>query len=312
MTDSNSNTTGIVLMCVAMGLFAANDTLVKLIADTLSVPQIMALRGVFVCVLTLVWVIAAGYGRSLTQLRNPLVLLRSALEAMAGVTFFTALANLQIAELTAILLITPLLIAAGAVFIYGEKISRSGWAAIFVGFIGMLLVVKPGTESFTAYTFVGVLSAVAIAARDLLTRRINSEVSSLVVCFAGGLALFLLGFAMTAGAWAAHPLTISTLSSGTMWLGLFIAAIVVTLGNYGVILAFRQSSVSVVSPFRYSSLLWAMLAGLVIWHEVPDALALAGSGLIMGSGLYLLQRERIGRRRLAKDSGEAPALTETA
>ncbi|MES2905453.1 MAG: EamA family transporter, partial [Pseudomonadota bacterium] len=193
MNDSNTNMTGIVLMCVAMGLFAANDTLVKLISETLSAPQILLLRGVFVCAFTLVWVIAAGYGRSIAQIRNPRVLLRSGLEAFAGITYFIALANMQIAELTAVLLIAPLLIAAGAAVFYNEKISFGGWLAVAVGFIGMLLIVQPGTDHFSGYTLLGLASAVAIAGRDLITRKINTDVSSLVVCLAGGVALTLLG-----------------------------------------------------------------------------------------------------------------------
>ena len=294
---SPSNTTGIVLMCVAMGLGAGNDVIVKLLSDSLTVPQILTLRGVFVCVVSLIWVIAAGYGRSLVQMKNPLVMLRSALEAVSSISFFLALANMPIAELSAVFLVTPLLIAAGAGLFYSEKITLGGWGAIIAGFIGMLLVVKPGTDNFTSFAFYGIASAVATASRDLLTRKIKSDVSSLVVCFSAGVANMLLGVFMTMAQWSQSPLKAATLLSPTLWLGLLLAAIVVTLANYGVILAFRQSKASVISPFRYSALLWAMLAGLIIWHEAPDSIALFGSAIIMASGLYVLRSERKERRK---------------
>ncbi len=284
-------------MCVAMGLGAGNDVIVKLLSHSLSVPQILTLRGIFVCIVSLVWVIAAGYGRALVQMKNPLVIVRSGLEALSAITFFLALANMPIAELSAVFLVTPLLIAAGAGLFYSEKITLGGWGAIIAGFIGMLLVVKPGTDNFTSFAFYGIASAVATASRDLLTRKIKSDVSSLVVCFSAGLANMLLGLVMTVAEWSHSPLKAATLASPTLWLGLLLAAVVVTLANYGVILAFRQSKASVISPFRYSALLWAMLAGLIIWHEAPDSIALAGSAIIMASGLYVLRSERKERRK---------------
>lgn len=296
--NAHANTAGIILMCVAMGLGATNDVLVKLLSDTLTVPQIMTLRGVFVCSLSLAWVIATGYGRSLAQLRNPLVILRSTLEAFSSIAFFLALAQMPIGDLTALMLLTPLLIATGASIFFGEKISLSGWSAIFAGFIGMLMVVKPGSDSFSAYVFYGLAAAVLTAVRDLLTRKIKTSVSSLVVCFSAGLGNMILGLVMTVFAWSTSPVTLDMLSSVSLWLGLLIAAVVVTLANYGVILAFRQSKASVVSPFRYSSLLWSMLAGVAIWGEVPDAIAIAGSMIIIGSGLYLLRSERAETRKL--------------
>ncbi len=307
MTDSKSNTTGIILMCVAMGLATTNDTLVKFFSDTLTIPQILLLRGLFVCALSFVWVIAAGHLASLAQIRNRWVLLRSGLEALSAVAFFSALPHMPIAEIAAVFLITPLLIVTGSAIIYGEKVSYAGGAAIVAGFVGVLLIVKPGTASFSAYAFLVLASALITATRDLLTRKIKKDVSSVIVCLSGGISNMLIGLVLAAFAWTKAPLTLHVLSAGPLWLGLFVAAVVVTIANYGVILAFRYSNAAVVSPFRYTSLLWSLLAGFIVWRNIPDAYALAGSAMIIGAGLYFVQNEWVGQRRRRKLE---PALLE--
>jgi drug/metabolite transporter (DMT)-like permease len=288
---------GIVLMCVAMGLATANDTLIKLLSETLTVPQILSLRGLFACALMSTWVVAAGQLHMLKQLRNRWVLARSALEALAAITFFAALPHMPLAELSAVFLITPLLIVTGAAMIYGEKVSYAGGAALVAGFTGVLLVVKPGTDHFSLYAFLVLASALITAARDLLTRKIKSDVSSVIIGFAAGIGNMLIGLIFMALAWKANPLTLHAVANGTLWLGLLAAGVVVTLANYGVILAFRYSRASVVSPFRYTSLLWATLSGFFVWHNVPDAYAFAGSALIIGAGLYFVHTEWAGHRR---------------
>jgi drug/metabolite transporter (DMT)-like permease len=119
----------------------------------------------------------------------------------------------------------------------------------------------------------------------------------------------LIGLICTAISWKSAPLSLPALSSGTLWLGLLVAAVTVTIANYGVILAFRYSNAATVSPFRYTSLLWAMLAGFLVWHTVPDMPALAGSAMIIGAGLYFVQNEWViyRRRKLARLQ---PALLE--
>jgi drug/metabolite transporter (DMT)-like permease len=297
-------------MCVAMGLSVANDTLIKFFSDTLTIPQILLLRGVFVCVLSSVWVIAAGHAGALKQLRNRWVLARSGLEALAAITFFAALPHMPIAELSAVFLITPLLIVAGSAIVYNEKVSYAGGAAIIAGFIGVLLVVKPGTDSFSLYAFLVLASALITATRDLLTRKIKANVSSVIICCSGGISNMLIGLVFTALAWKANPLALHDVSSGTLWLGLLAAAVVVTIANYGVILAFRYSRASVVSPFRYTSLLWATLSGFLVWHNVPDLYAFIGSAMIIGAGLYFVRNEWMGYRRSRKIKTLQPALLE--
>jgi drug/metabolite transporter (DMT)-like permease len=297
MTDSNSNIIGIVLMCVAMGLASANDALIKLISDTLTTPQILLLRGLFVFVLSTAWIVIANHISSLKQLHNPWVLLRSSLEALAAVAYFSALPYMSIAELTAVFLITPLLIIAGAAIVYGEKVSYAGGAAIVAGFVGVLLIVKPGTVHFSLYAFLVLGSALLTAARDLLTRKIKDNVSSAIVCFSGGVSIALMGLILTAINWRSNPIPLHALSSPTLWLGLLIAAVVITIANYGVILAFRYSSASVISPFRYTSLLWATASGFLIWNDFPDSYALIGSAMLIAAGLYFVQNEWVLHRR---------------
>ena len=229
---------------------------------------------------------------------EPFVLLRSALEAATTITYFMGLSHMRIADLTAIFLSTPLIIIAAAALFLRQKAGLQGWAAVITGFIGVVLIVKPGTSGFTVYALLPLIAAFCAASRDLITRRIDPMISSLIVCFAAGIANMILGFTVSAAEFAKQPPGLDDLASWQIWLMLLIAAIVVTFGNYGVILACRTSNIAAVSPFRYSSLIWAMLAGFIVWHQIPDLTALAGSGLIIGSGLYLLHRERAGRRKL--------------
>lgn len=303
MLVKNSNMTGIVLMCSAMAFITMNDILVKFFSDTLTIPQILLLRGLFVSALSILWVCTLNLANALKQLINPLVLARSALEAASAITYFTALSHMPIAELCSIFLMTPLLVVTGAAIIYREKISYLGGMAIIAGFTGVLLIVKPGTADFSSYALVALAAAAFAASRDLLTRKIKHNVSSVVICCSGGIGNMLIGLTLTILAWNNAPLSAPVLSSAALWLGMLAAAVVITIGNYQIILAFRHSDASVVAPFRYTTLLWAMLGGFLIWHTIPDTLSLLGSGLIIGAGLYFMGREWKISKRPALQAG---------
>lgn len=289
-------------MCIAMVLFTVNDTLVKLSAQSLPAPHIMGLRGIFVIAFMLGWLWLSGSLHELRRMREPLVLWRSGLEAFVAFTFITAVGHMPISTLSAIFLTTPLMTTAASVVLFREQVGWRRWLAILVGFVGMLLVVKPASGDFNIYALLGIASAAGSTARDLITRRIDPATPSVLLGFGAGASVAIAGGAMG----LMLPFTMPPNLVIVMLMG---AAIMTALGNYAIIIAFRDTDISFVSPFRYSLILWAILADVIIWRAVPDALAWGGIALIVGSGVYVAHRERL---RLRAKARAEQALAETA
>lgn len=279
---------GVLAMLVAMACFCANDTLVKLTAARLPASEIMALRGAIAIVLVLAALRALGLHRRLGALARPMVLLRSLVEAAIAVCFITALARLGLAEITTLLQATPLALTALSVVVLRAKVGWRRWAAVGVGFLGVLLVVKPSAGGFTPDAGLALLSAVLVAVRDLMTRAIPPATApSLVVTFGATIAVAAVGLAIGAAApaaWVAPtPADLARLGG---------AAALVVAGNIAIVTAFRSGDMTVVGSFRYSVILWSLAMGAIVWGDRPDAIALAGAALIVVSGLYALRRER--------------------
>ncbi len=286
MSSLSANTRGIIAMCLAMVLFTINDVVVKLTAQHLPAAHIMSLRGIFVVLFMLAWLHISGGWRQLRWMRDPLIVWRSLLEALIAYTFITAVRYMPISMLSAIFLTAPLMTTAASVILFKEEVGWRRWSAILLGFIGMVMVVKPGGDDFNIYALLGIVCAAASTARDLITRRMDPSAPSLVLGFGAGASVGLAGGVMG----AVLPFVMPPL----MILGMLVfAAIMTSLGNYFIIMAFRDTDISLVSPFRYSLILWAILADIVIWHVIPDAVAWAGITLIIASGVYVAYREKL-------------------
>ncbi len=276
-------------MCAAMALFVGNDTLVKMAAVHWPSHQIMMLRGLCALAVTLALVMALGEGAGLRMLRQPIVALRCGVEGFVAYTFITALALLPIADITAILLLSPLLITMAAAFFFGEQVRWRRWLAVVAGFIGMLLVVQPTGNSLGWPALLALASTFGVAFRDLLTRRLPAEVPSTVVAFGTVLTTTLTG----GGIWLVQPGADITLQP---LLACAAAAVLVAAGNVAIVIAFRHVETSLVSPYRYTVIVWAVLSGYLVFGDVPTSMSWAGIGLIVGSGLYTLYREQQARR----------------
>ena len=278
---------GVIAMVVGMAFQVTNDAVVKLIAARLPASEIMALRGVMAIALMLAVILAAGHGPRLKTLAHPLVVLRSALEAGCCLLYVTALSGLGLAEFTSIVQATPLILTAIAVAIGWQSVGARRWAAIGVGFVGVLLVAKPSPSGVNAYAALALLSAVIMAVRDLVTRRIPGHAPSLVVTLGATIAVTLLG----AAGGAAQPASWIAPDAREIILLVGVAALVCAC-NMTIVLAFRLGDMAVVGPFRYSVILGSLILGYAVWGDRPDALGLVGAALIGGSGLYALRRER--------------------
>ena len=283
------NRRGIRAMVASQAAFAVSDTLIKLATGSLPAGEIMAIRGCFATLVLLAVILASSARDQLRHLRQPIVLLRALMEAAISVLFVLSISQLPIGNYTAILLSAPLMITAFAVLAMSAQIGWRRWLAILIGFAGVVLVAKPEAGGFTAAAGFAVACAALVAVRDLVTRRVPVHVPSLVVTFAATLATTGTGMGlMSLQAFVApHLATIA---------GLALAALGVTLGNFCVILATRHADVSVVAPFRYSNMPFALASGFLVWGDIPDRWAALGIALIVGSGLYAFYRERVRAR----------------
>ena len=293
MPSPAANRRGILAMIAAMTLFAGNDALLKLASATLPAGEIMVVRGVFAALLTLAFVMASKQITQAWSVTAPVVVLRASLEASIAFLFITSVAVLPLANITAILQATPIIMTLIAVVLGLERVGWRRWSAVIAGFVGVLLIVKPGPAGFDPYALIALATAALVAARDFATRAIRAHVPSIVITLATSIGVCLAGFLLgLAEEWrvaSAYELAI-----------LAVAAVIVTAGNFAVITAFRDTEVSVVSPFRYSNVPFAIVLGLAVFGEVPDVLALAGIALIVGAGLYTIHREQVRTREAAQ------------
>lgn len=284
-------------MAVSMAGFTANDAITKTIIETVSQGQAMLVRGVFATALIAILAWSQGALRFPAQLLNPMVALRSTCELMATVCFLAALAQMPLANISAILQALPLAVTMGAAMFMGETVGWRRWLAIAVGFVGVLVIVRPGFEGFNAYSLLGLAAVVFAAIRDLATRNMPPEMPSLLVSTATAGIVTLAGALLIVpqGGWT--PISLGQT-------GLLAAAAVLLLFGYQfIIMAMRAGDVSHVAPFRYTALIWAILLGYLVFGDVPDAAMIAGSAIVVASGLYTLYREsKVGRRKPAAES----------
>ncbi|WP_246722562.1 DMT family transporter [Aureimonas sp. OT7] len=279
------------MMIGSTALFVVNDTLTKIIMKDMSAAQVIAIRGAMVCLL----LFAIAWHRkalpSLSALSNPYLIIRTLADAGTTFLFMLALANMPIANASAIYQALPLVVTVGAALFLGEAVGWRRWTATFVGFTGVIIIVRPGMEGFSIYSIAVLLSVVTSAARDLATRRMPKGLSSITVAAITAATITMLGAALT-------PFT-GVASVTAMHFGLMAAAAVLLSAGYVVIVAaMRGGDVGFVAPFRYTALLFAIILGYLVFGELPDFWSSVGSVIVVLSGLYTIYRER--RRRTVK------------
>lgn len=283
--DLRQNTRAVVAMMTAMLAFIANDSIVKLIADRLPLGEIMFARGCMAIVIVLAIAHVTGVLREFRHIVHWTVPTRAFGEVAATVLYLTALFNMPIANATAILQALPLMVTAGAAIFLGMPVGWRRWTAIGVGFAGVMLIVRPGVTGFNLYSLVALFGVVFMALRDLVTRGMPPEVPTLGVTMATLVGVAVTGLGLSFAETWTMPLT-SDLAL------LFAAAVFINIGFVCLIFSMRVGDVSFVAPFRYSIILWAILLGYAVWGDVPDAMTLAGTFVVVGSGVYSFFRER--------------------
>jgi len=291
------NLRGALFMVIAMAAFTVNDAITKFSSQSMSMAQVLLVRGVFATLLVGMLAWKSGALARPRQAVQPLVALRVLGEAGGTVAYLLALAHLPLANVSAVQQALPLAVTMGAALFFGEGVGWRRWMAITVGFAGVLVIVRPGLEGFSAYSLLVMVSVVSCAVRDLATRRIPSDIPTLLISAVTSLAMTVLGASLlpVMGGWSPMNLHAMTL--------LALAAVLVLIGYQFIILAMRGGDISFIAPFRYTALLWAIVLGIIVFGDFPNGVMIAGSLVIVGSGLYTLYRERVtGRARAASES----------
>jgi drug/metabolite transporter (DMT)-like permease len=280
-----ANRRGILAMAAGMGCFVVNDTLVKVVSESLPAAQLIFLRGLFATALLLMISGRMGALPQLGALLDRRVVIRALFDALATLTYLTSLFHLPIANATAINMATPLFITLFAVVAFKEQVGGARWLAIATGFTGVLLVVQPSGAAFNAYALLCLGGTVLHASRDLMTRTIHRGIPSILVTLSTAVAVTLLSGALCLfSEWRPFAIT---------QLGLLAAASIFLSGGYFLLtVAMRGGEMSLIAPFRYAGLLFALVLGYAVWGDVPNALAWTGIALLVAAGLYVLHGER--------------------
>jgi drug/metabolite transporter (DMT)-like permease len=297
---SHSNIRGSLLMAAAMAAFTLNDAITKSVSAELNIGEIIVVRGLFAMVLIAAFATWRGALRPLRTLFIKPVGMRVIGEIGGTLAFLSAIAHMPLANATAILQALPLIITLGAALIFGEPVGWRRWLAIAIGFIGVLIIVRPGTAGFNEVSLLALVSVAFCTVRDLATRRIPTEIPSLFIAL-------LTTFTVSAGGAAImYPLGGWTPPSGRTVGLLAVAAVLLLIGYQCIISALRTGEISAVAPFRYTALLWAMLLGYFAFGDRPDSFMLLGAGIIVLSGLYTFYREHLRHRPVAASSSGLP------
>ena len=275
-------------MSVSVLGYILNDTIIKYFAANLPIFQTIFVRGFLVSILiTLVCIHRSAFKQSITRKDAPLVITRSILDLSATLFFLTALFNMPLANANAILQILPLTVTLfGAIFL-GEKFGWYRAIAIMFGFLGVIFITKPGTSGFNVYSVFAIIAVLFITTREIVTRRISKESSTLLIALitaiaitlSGGIGLIFLGNWMEA--------------SPSTFLGLGAASLFIFMAYYFSIPAMQYGEISFVSPFRFTLMLWAVLLGFLVFDEIPDKLTFLGATIIILSGIFTIYRESL-------------------
>ncbi len=273
------------------------DALAKVVMVETSLGQAIAGRGLVACVILVAAGLLLGQMRWHPSALSAPVVVRILAEVGAGLSMVGALRYMPIANATAILQFIPLVTTMAAALLFAEKVGWRRWLAGIAGFVGVALILQPGAEGFTLWSLLAVSAMLCMSTRDLATSRIDPRVPTLLVGALSAAAVSIAGCALAAiSGWA--PVTPRSI-------GFTLAAgVALSAGFICLVVGMRNAEMSAVAPFRYFTLLWAILLGLVAWGEVPNRLAWVGIGIVVAAGLYAFGRERAliqqRRRELAR------------
>ena len=273
-------------MMMSMACFAVEDTFIKLLSARLPATQILFSIGFGGALITLVLAIVLNVNLADKILLNKHVISRTIADLFGALSFTSAMVLIPMSLLASILQATPLFVTLGAAILLGEKVGWRRWSAIFIGFLGVIIILQPGYGSFQLASLLGLAAVLCLALRDVVTRDMATEIPTLTVTFYACLAMGSAGF--IAYPFFGPPIMPTTYEA----IILICAAIIGLTGYFLLVLATRKGDVSVIAPFRYSRLLFSLgLASLILGEKLTLPILLGGL-LVVSSGIYTFGRER--------------------
>lgn len=299
----SNNSRGILYMVVAMATFTLNDTFMKLATETVPLSQAVAMRGTLTVVALFVLARVMGVKRvGLAVADRKLLGWRTFGEVGATITFLLALRQMPLANISAILQSLPLAVTLGAAILLKEPVGWRRMTAILVGFCGVLMIVRPGTEGFNIWAVLALISVGFVVIRDLSTRQFSSSIPSVVIALYSAVAVTIMGYA----GFAIEDWRAIIMAEGLL---LAAAAGMLIVGYMFIVMAMRVGDVAIIAPFRYTSLVVAILLGWLAFDTFPGIWTLVGATVVVATGLYTYLREHQLQRRIAASKS---SLTGTA
>ncbi|MER8595570.1 DMT family transporter [Mesorhizobium sp. M1182] len=277
-------------MVVSTGSYIVNDTMMKLATAGLPPYEVLFLRGAAATLWGIPLLFMLGYGKQIPLILDAKVLRRNMLELGAILCYVVALANMQIADSTALGQITPLLMLVGSSMLFGERIGGLRLALIGLGFIGAVMVAQPTMQGISVYALLALGNAALSAARDLAGRKVAADVPGMVVAISAVIVVL-------AGAGVAHLVSEQWVVPEIRHLLLMGGAgLFLIFGHFFIFMAYRVGPTSVVAPFYYCFTVWAVISGVVVFRQLPNALAICGILLVVASGLTIVSLDERKRR----------------
>ncbi len=280
----SENQRGALLMTASMAGFAVEDVFVKAAAASLPLGQVLLTIGL--AGMLVFTAMAARRGEALVPAAffSPAMLVRCGFEVTGRLFYGLAITLTALSTTSAILQATPLVVVAGAALVFGERVSPQRWLAVLAGFLGVLIILRPGAD-FSALSLLAVVGLLGFAGRDLATRAAPKGLSNRQLG-ALGFAMLALAGAILLGTGSGPILPTATdmalLAGGTLF-GM--------LGYHALTFAMRTGEVSAVTPFRYTRLVFAMALAMALFGERPDLATWIGAGLVVASGVIALTRK---------------------
>ena len=290
----SENFRGALLMMICMSAFVLNDAFVRLAGDTLPLGQILFIRGLLTTVLLLAFAFYGGvFKLTVSKADKWRIFFRSFAEALTAYFFLTAVMNMPFANVTAILQILPVTVTLAAAFVFKEKVGVFRITLIILGFLGVVLIINPSADGFNFYAFYALIAVLLITVRDLITRKLSSEVPTLIPTVSASIGVLLFSIILMINT----PLqSLNTQNS----IYIIMAAFFIIFGYYTAVLVMRSGEISFISPFRYTAILFALILGFIFFDEQPDEIALLGIVIVMLSGILLMIRNSSVKKNLLK------------
>ena len=281
------NLKGILFMILAMAGFACEDLFIKMLSENLPISEIIIILGFSGSIIFFIIGLLTKAPIFHQGLLTTPVIIRTLCELFGALFFVLAIALTPLSSASAIIQVMPLLVTIGAAIFFKEKVGWRRWTAVFVGFIGVLLILRPGFGSFMPASIFALLGATFLAGRDLATRAIEVKLPSVTISLYAFLAFGVSGIMLI-------PFSSEMIVPSSKDILFFAGASAFgVIAYYSIVIAARTGEMSVISPFRYSRLVFAMLLSIIVLSERPDILTLLGAAIIVASGVYTFVRENI-------------------